>query len=211
MKIADFDNRATHRYGFAMSRDYVLQPFRAAVHLQIDYARELNEQQLAAVTAEPGPSLVIAVRGFGQDPDVDVSGGVFCWAGDSGGSHSSAHFHEQGGEGNDAAVTDCWAGRRWAIGAGTFPFDWQPDCAPARAAAGVSTGFYDHGIARTAKHLITTCVAESNIDVKATRFPKGRGVGGYFFAGVEHAKGRSRRFSRSITIILPSWPSKSRV
>ena len=29
-----------------MSREYVLQPFRAPLHLQIDYARELNEQQL---------------------------------------------------------------------------------------------------------------------------------------------------------------------
>ena len=38
-----------------MSRDYVLEPFRPEVHLQIDYARELNPQQLAAVTAPPGP------------------------------------------------------------------------------------------------------------------------------------------------------------
>src|SRR3954468_17195581 len=49
-----------------MSRQYTLQRAPASTSVHIDYAAELNEQQLAAVMAPPGAPLVLAGAGSGK-------------------------------------------------------------------------------------------------------------------------------------------------
>src|SRR2546423_14196964 len=49
-----------------MPRQYTLQRPPTSTSIHIDYMAEPNEQQLAAVTAPPGPQLIIAGGGSGK-------------------------------------------------------------------------------------------------------------------------------------------------
>lgn len=166
-----------------MARDYVLQPFTAEVQLQIDYARELNEQQLAAVTAPPGPALVIAGAGSGKTRTL---------------TYRVAYLLEQGIPPerillltftNKAAgemmrrVTDLLGHELAALWGGTFHSIGNRILRQHAARLGYQRDFtiLDRD---DAKHLISTCVAESGIDVKATRFPKAEVLGDIFSLAV---------------------------
>ena len=154
-----------------MSRDYVIEPFRSEINLHIDYARELNPQQLAAVTAPPGPALVIAGAGSGKTRTL---------------TYRVAYLLEQGVPAdrillltftNKAAgemmqrvagllgrqLPSLWGGTFHSIGARIL-----------RSHADLLGYRRDFTILDRddAKDLIKTCIADAGIETKGTHFPK---------------------------------------
>ncbi len=162
-----------------MSRDYVLQPFRTEVHLQIDYARELNEQQLAAVTAPPGPSLVIAGAGSGKTRTLIYRVAYLLEQGIPADRILLLTFTNKAAKEMMRRVADLLGQELATLWGGTFHSIGNRILRQHAPLLGYQRDFsiMDR---EDAKHLITTCVAESQIDVKATRFPKAEVLGDIF-------------------------------
>src|SRR3984957_13084363 len=154
-----------------MSRDYVLQPFNPPVHLHIDYAKELNEQQHAAVTAPPGPALVIAGAGSGKTRTLTYRVGYLLEQGIPADRILLLTFTNKAAKEMMRRAADLlspempglWGGAFHSIGNRIFRLKApRPGYQPAFT-------IMDRA---GAPALINACVAESKIDVKATRFPK---------------------------------------
>src|SRR4030081_3075992 len=154
-----------------MSREYVLQPFRAAIELQIDYARDLNEQQHAAVTAPPGPALVIAGAGSGKTRTLIYRVAYLLEQGTPADRILLLTFTNKAANEMMRRVADLLGQALRELWGGTFHAIGNRILRLHAKTLGYERDFtiLDR---EDAKHLITTCVAESGIDTKATRFPK---------------------------------------
>ena len=192
-----------------MSREYVLQPFRAPSICRLTMPRELNEQQLRGRDGAAGAVAGDRGGGFGQDAHAHLSRGLSAGAGDSAGAHSAAHVHEQGGQGNDAA-------RGGSAGAGTgvalgrdVSLDRQPHPAPARRPARLPARLHHPGPRgrQAPDHHVRGGVGGGR---EGDALSEGRGAGRHLFAGGQHAQGRFRRFWRSNTTISRTWRRRLR-
>ena len=154
-----------------MSRDYVLQPFRASAHLQIDYAGELNEQQHAAVTAPPGPALVIAGAGSGKTRTLTYRVAFLLEQGIPAERILLLTFTNKAAKEMMRRVADLLGQELATLWGGTFHSIGNRVLRQQATALGYRRDFtiLDR---EDARHLLTTCVAESEIDQKSTRFPK---------------------------------------
>jgi len=162
-----------------VSREYVLHPFQSAVHLQIDYARELNDQQLAAVTAPPGPALVIAGAGSGKTRTLTYRVAYLLEQGIPPDRILLLTFTNKAAGEMMRRVADLLGHELASLWGGTFHSIGNRILRQHARLLGFERDFtiMDR---EDAKHLISTCVGESDIDIKATRFPKAEVLGDIF-------------------------------
>src|SRR5438093_1225303 len=154
-----------------MSREYILHPFHAPVQLQIDYAKELNEQQYAAVTAPPGPSLVIAGAGSGKTRTLTYRVAYLLEQGIAPERVLLLTFTNKAAREMMRRVSDLLGQELASLWGGTFHAMGNRILRQHAERLGFQRDFtiLDR---EDARELVSTCVAESDIDEKATRFPK---------------------------------------
>ena len=154
-----------------MPRDYVLQPFRPPVQLHINYRQELNEQQHAAVTAPPGPALVIAGAGSGKTRTLTYRAAFLLEQGIPPERILLLTFTNKAAKEMMSRVTDLLGGELSALWGGTFHSIGNRVLRRHAGLLGYQPGFsiLDRDDAEV---LINTCRNDLDIDLVATRFPK---------------------------------------
>jgi DNA helicase-2/ATP-dependent DNA helicase PcrA len=154
-----------------MSREYVLQPFRAPVNLQIDYPKELNPQQLAAVTAPPGPSLVLAGAGAGKTRTLIYRVAFLLEQGIPADRILLLTFTNKAAREMMRRVADLLGNELADLWGGTFHSIGHRLLRRHAEQAGYKNNFtiLDR---EDARDLLKVCMGESEADTKAVRFPK---------------------------------------
>jgi DNA helicase-2/ATP-dependent DNA helicase PcrA len=155
-----------------MSRQYTLQRAPASNSIQIDYSAELNEQQLAAVSAPPGPLLVIAGAGSGKTRTLTYRVAYLLENGIDPRNILLLTFTNKAARemlGRVANLLPIDASGLWG---GTFHSIGNRILRRHGSALGYSSGFtiMDR---EDQKELIDAVVAGAGIDPKEIRFPKG--------------------------------------
>ena len=155
-----------------MSREYTLQRAPAAATISIDYAGELNEQQYAAVTAPPGPLLVIAGAGSGKTRTLTYRVAYLLENGVDPRNILLLTFTNKAARQMLDRVANLLPTDASGLWGGTFHSIGNRMLRRHGSALGYTSGFtiMDR---EDQKDLLNSVVASSGIDPKEIRFPKG--------------------------------------
>jgi DNA helicase-2/ATP-dependent DNA helicase PcrA len=155
-----------------MSRQYTLQRAPTSTSIHIDYAAELNKQQLAVVTAPPGPLLVIAGAGSGKTRTLTYRVAYLLENGIDPRTVLLLTFTNKAARQMLDRVANLLPVDASGLWGGTFHSVGNRMLRRHGSALGYSSGFtiMDR---EDQKDLINTVVASAGIDPKEIRFPKG--------------------------------------
>jgi DNA helicase-2/ATP-dependent DNA helicase PcrA len=155
-----------------MSREYTLQRAPAAATISIDYAGDLNEQQYAAVTAPPGPLLVIAGAGSGKTRTLTYRVAYLLENGVDPRNILLLTFTNKAARQMLDRVANLLPTDASGLWGGTFHSIGNRMLRRHGSALGYTSGFtiMDR---EDQKDLLNSVVASSGIDPKEIRFPKG--------------------------------------
>src|SRR5947208_3643507 len=155
-----------------MSRQYTLQRAPGSTSIHIDYPAELNEQQLAAVTAPPGPLLVIAGAGSGKTRTLTYRVAYLLENGIDPRNILLITFTNKAARQMLDRVANLLSVDASGLLGGTFHSVGNRILRRHGSALGYSSGFtiMDR---EDQKDLINAVVASAGIDPKEIRFPKG--------------------------------------
>src|SRR5882762_5573547 len=155
-----------------MSRQYTLQHASTSTAIHLDYAAELNEQQLAAVTAPPGPQLIIAGAGSGKTRTLTYRVAYLLENGIDPRNILLLTFTNKAARQMLDRVANLLPIDASGLWGGTFHSVGNRMLRRHGSALGYNSGFtiMDR---EDQKDLINTVVASAGIDPKEIRFPKG--------------------------------------
>jgi len=155
-----------------VSRQYTLHRPARSTSIHIDYAAELNEQQLAAVTAPPGPQLIIAGAGSGKTRTLTYRVAYLLENGIDPRNILLLTFTNKAARQMLDRVVNLLPIDASGIWGGTFHSVGNRILRRHGSAIGYNSGFtiMDR---EDQKDLINTVVASAGIDPKEVRFPKG--------------------------------------
>jgi DNA helicase II / ATP-dependent DNA helicase PcrA len=185
-----------------MSRQYTLQRTHSALTGAIDYAAELNEQQLAAVTAPPGPMLIIAGAGSGKTRTLTYRVAYLLENGVDARNILLLTFTNKAARQMLDRVANLLPMDAAGIWGGTFHSIGNRMLRRHGSALGYASGFtiMDR---EDQKDLIATVVASSGIDPKEMRFPKAEVLADIFSFVVNTERSTEELLAEKFPYFLP--------
>ena len=175
-------------------------PSARRLQLRINYERELNDQQHAAVTAPPGPALVIAGAGSGKTRTLTYRAAFLLEQGIPPERILLLTFTNKAASEMMLRVSALLGGELSALWGGTFHAIGNRDSAPPRRSARLPARLLHPG-PRRRRRPVQTCRAELEIDLTATRFPKAGVLSDIFSLAVNKQEPVAALAGRTIPLV----------